>query len=127
MKTSPHPQSSEQLPLGQRVLLRLLDRYLGVDYLLAELLLKTYSSNRLQLLQYASELLESFLTRLDIYELLSKQNKRLLEQYQEDGKNFQLASTTDAAERRRIKLARFQEEKGLKTNLEVQQCFQPTI
>lgn len=123
-KTSPHLQSSEQLSLRPQTSLRLLDRYLGVDYLLADLLLKTYSSNRRQLLQHASSLLESFLARLDTYDLLSKPNKRLLEQYQEDRKNFQLASKTDAAERRRVKVTRFQEEKSLKTNLEVLKCFQ---
>jgi immunoglobulin-binding protein 1 len=73
----------------------------------------------MKLLQQASELLENFLTRLESYELLSKQNNKLLDQYQDSRKGFQLASTTDAAERRRIKVARFQEEKGLKTKLEV--------
>ena len=89
-----------------------------MDYLLAELLLRSYDSNRQKLLQEASGLLENFLRRLDTYELLAKQNKRLLDQYQENPKTFQLASATDAAERRRIKVARFQEEKGLKTKLE---------
>jgi immunoglobulin-binding protein 1 len=95
------------------------DRYLGVDYLLAELLVRTYGSNRQKLLQQASWLFENFLSRLDSYELLSKQNKQLLDQYQDDRKKFQLASATDAAERRRVKVARFQEEKALKTKLEV--------
>lgn len=99
--------------------LRFGDRYLSVDYVLAGLLLKKYGSNRQKLLQQASSLLESFLSRLDSYELLSSQNRRLLDQYQEDRKNFHLASTTDAAERRRVKVARFQEEKSLKTKLEV--------
>ncbi|ERF71570.1 hypothetical protein EPUS_00559 [Endocarpon pusillum Z07020] len=94
-------------------------QYLSVDYLLAELLLKAYGSNRQKLLQQASSLLESFLNRLDSYELLSKQNRRLLDQYQENRENFHLASTTDAAERRRVKVARFQEEKSLKTKLEL--------
>jgi immunoglobulin-binding protein 1 len=92
---------------------------LSVNYLLAELLLRTYGFNRQKLLQQASELLEDFLTGLESYELLSKQNKKLLDQYQNSRKEFQLAATADAAERRRIKVARFQEEKGLKTKLEV--------
>jgi immunoglobulin-binding protein 1 len=96
---------------------------LGVDYLLAELILKTYGANRQKLLQRASTLLEDFLTRLDAYELLSKQNKQLLEQYQANEKAFQLASTKDATERRRIKVARFQEEKALKAKLEVFESF----
>jgi len=100
-------------------MLNFYDRYLGVDYLLAELLVRTYGPNRQKLLQQASWLFESFLTRLDSYELLSKQNKKLLDQYQDDRKAFQLASATDAAERRRVKVARFQEEKALKSKLEV--------
>lgn len=90
-----------------------------MNYLLAELLLRTYGFNRQKLLQQASELLEDFLTGLESYELLSKQNKKLLDQYQNNRKEFQLAATADPAERRRIKVARFQEEKGLKTKLEV--------
>ena len=124
MKILPLSQYSEQSYACQRVLLKFYDRYLSVDYLLAELLLRTYGSSRQTLLQEASELLESFLTQLDTYELLSKQNKQLLEMYQEDRKKFQLASLTDAAERRRIKVARFQEDKGLKTKLEVWEFFQ---
>jgi immunoglobulin-binding protein 1 len=92
---------------------------LSVNYLLAELLLRTYGFHRQKLLQQASGLLEDFLTRLESYELLSEQNKKLLDQYQDSRKEFQLAPTADAAERRRIKVARFQEEKGLKTKLEV--------
>lgn len=100
-----------------------MNRYLGVDYLLAELLVRTYGSDRQKLLQQASGLLENFLTRLDTYELLSKQNKQFLDQYQDDRRKFQLASATDGAERRRVKVARFQEEKALKTKLEVFEDF----
>ena len=124
VKTLSHLQYSEQLLTYQRGLLNFRGRYLAVDYLLAELLLRTYGANRQRLLHQASELLENFLTRLDSYELLSNQNKQLLDQYQEDRKTFHLASVADAAERRRIKVMRFQEEKGLKAKLEVHECFQ---
>jgi immunoglobulin-binding protein 1 len=94
-----------------------------VDFLLAQLLLRSYGSNRQKLLQQTSDMLEKFLTSLDSYDLLSKQSKDLLDRYQEDRKAFQLAPTTDAAERRRIKVARFQEEKSLKAKLEVFDCL----
>lgn len=94
-------------------------QYLGVDYMLAELLLKTYGPDRRQLLQQASELMNNFLSRLDSYKLLSKQDRELWEQYQIDRKGFQLASTSNPAERRRIKVARFQLEKDLKAKLEL--------
>lgn len=87
--------------------------------MLAELLLKTYGPDRRQLLQQASELMNNFLSRLDSYKLLSKQDRELWEQYQIDRKGFQLASTSNPAERRRIKVARFQLEKDLKAKLEV--------
>jgi immunoglobulin-binding protein 1 len=87
--------------------------------MLAELLLRTYDGDRQKLLQQTSGLLEGFLSRLDSYELLSKQNKNLLDQYQENRKTFKLASTADAAGRRRIKVERFKEEKELKVKLEV--------
>lgn len=90
-----------------------------MGYLLAELLLRSYGANRQQLLQQASLMLERFLSRLDSYDLLSKENQKLLEKYQDSRETFQLASTADAAERRRIKVARFQEEKELKMKLEV--------
>jgi TAP42-like family len=93
-------------------------RYLGVDYLLADLLLKSYGANRREQLQSAAELLEAFLTRLESYELLSKQNKDLLERYQEDRSSFQLAAAGDPNERRRVKVERWREEKGLKSKLE---------
>lgn len=98
-------------------------RYLGIDYLLAELLLKTYGSDRQKVLEQASGLLDSFLSQLDSYDLLSKPNKALWNQYQGDRGGFQLASMTDPAERRRIKVARFGVEKGLKTKLEVFALF----
>lgn len=104
-------------------MLKARDRYLGVDYLLADILLRTYGSDRRKLLHQAAALLENFLTRLDSYELLSKQSKELFEHYQDNRETFQLASATDTAERRRIKVARFQEEKGLRTKLEVFGCF----
>lgn len=81
--------------------------------------MKSYDSNRQLLLKQALDLLVTFLMRLDTYEILSQQNKQLLDQYQENPHHFQLASMSDAAERRRIKVARFQKEKGLRSKLEV--------
>jgi immunoglobulin-binding protein 1 len=71
------------------------------------------------LLQQALNLLVEFLTRLDLYDLISQVNKQLLDQYHENPSDFQLSPVSDAAERRRIKVARFQKEKGLKNKLEV--------
>ena len=94
-------------------------RYLAVDCLLAEMLLKSYHGDRQQTLRQASGLCDSFLTRLEQYSILSGGDKKLYEQFQENPTSFTLAASTNAEERRRVKVARFQEEKALKTRLEV--------
>jgi immunoglobulin-binding protein 1 len=94
-------------------------RYLTVDYLLAELLLKSYEKTRLASLQRSSRLLESFLERLDQYSTLSKADRKLYERFQDNRSGFSLLSTANAEERRRVKISRFQEEKQLKKKLEV--------
>ena len=83
------------------------------------MLLKSYNGDRRQTLREASGLLDGFLTRLDQYDILSASDKKLYEQFQENSTSFTLAASTNAEERRRVKVARFQEEKTLKTRLEV--------
>lgn len=94
-------------------------QYLTVDYLLADLLLRSYGSNRANALQQVLELFESFLNRLDSYGILSADNKKLYERFLENRSSFTLASSTNVEDRRRIKVARFQQEKSLKAKLEV--------
>lgn len=94
-------------------------RYLTVDYLLAELLQRSYSSDREALLRRALQYYESFLARLEDYDLLSPSDKKLYERYAEDPKSFTLAPMNDAAARREVKVNRFREEKELKQKLEV--------
>lgn len=94
-------------------------QYLTVDYQLAELLLRSYASDRARSLQQVLELLEHYLTRLDAYGILSVENKKLYEKFIENRTSFSLSSSTNLEERRRVKVARFQEEKSLKSKLEV--------
>ncbi|KAJ9222227.1 hypothetical protein DTO169C6_5356 [Paecilomyces variotii] len=93
-------------------------QYLTVDYLLAELLQRSYSSDREALLRRALQYYESFLARLEDYDLLSPSDKKLYERYAEDPKSFTLAPMNDAAARREVKVNRFREEKELKQKLE---------
>lgn len=65
------------------------------------------------------QLYEAFLSRLDNYGILSDQNRKLYERFLESRSSFQLASTSNVEERRKVKVARFQQEKGLKAKLEV--------
>jgi immunoglobulin-binding protein 1 len=83
------------------------------------MLLKSYDGDRHQTLGKASRLLDGFLTRLDQYNILSASDKKLYEQFQDSPTTFTLATSTNMEERRRVKVARFQEEKALKTRLEV--------
>ena len=94
-------------------------QFLTVEYLLAELLLRTYDNNRLAALRRASQLLETFLERLNHYVMLSKADTELYDRYRESPGSFSLLATSNFEDRRRLKISRFQEEKGLKQKLEV--------
>jgi immunoglobulin-binding protein 1 len=87
--------------------------------MLAELLLKSYGSDRLKVLQNVLQLFETFLSRLDNYGILSVENRKLYERFLENRSSFQLASSSNFEERRKLKVARYQQEKSLKAKLEV--------
>jgi hypothetical protein len=90
-----------------------------LEYHLAELIQRGPSADREPVLQKALEQYEKFLTRLDEYELLSKEDRKLFETYMANPSAFTLAPVNDAATRRDTKVRRFREEKELKQKLEV--------
>ncbi|KAL4937414.1 hypothetical protein BDV06DRAFT_73843 [Aspergillus oleicola] len=92
--------------------------YLTVDYHIAELLQRSYTTDREATLQRALGQYEKYLARLDDYELLNKTNKKLYERYVSNPSLFSLTQTNDAATRRDVKITRFREEKELKAKLE---------
>jgi immunoglobulin-binding protein 1 len=94
--------------------------YLTIDYLLAELLQRSYEGDRLAALKRVAELLDVFLLRLDQYSLLAEAERKLYERYQEEKTRFSILPK-NPEDRRRLKIRRFQEEKELKRKLEV--CF----
>ena len=100
-------------------------QFLTVDYLLADLLLKSYDDTRLASLRRTSQLLENFLDRLDRYEMLSSGDRKLYERFQANRSNFSLLSTSNTEDRRKMKVTRYQEEKQLKQKLEVVLFFSP--
>ena len=77
------------------------------------------STNRETVLRRALAEYEKYLTRLDDYGLLSARDRKLFAQYSQNPAQFSLASKSDAANRRDVKVARFREEKELKQKLEV--------
>lgn len=96
-------------------------QYLGVDYVLAELTMKSYSpTDRKGQLDEATQLLEDFLSRLDEYSLLQETNKRLLESYKEGRTTFRIVPDSANLEaKRNTKVKRFQDEKELKSRLKL--------
>lgn len=98
-------------------------QYLLLNYHLAELILKATGGDRKATLRRAQIHLERFLKLLDNYDILSKQDARMFEQYTENKDGFSTASKTDATARRETKIARFKEEKELKRKLEVLRSF----
>ncbi|KAJ5488934.1 hypothetical protein N7539_003824 [Penicillium diatomitis] len=93
-------------------------QYLTLEYYLAELMQRASSSDREKSLRRTLQLYESFLSRLENYELLSPGDKKLFEQYMANPFTFTLAPLNDATARRDIKVRRFREEKELKQKLE---------
>ncbi|PYH96285.1 TOR signaling pathway regulator [Aspergillus ellipticus CBS 707.79] len=93
-------------------------QYLTVEYLIADLLQRTYSSDRESSLKRALGQYERFLGRLDDYDILNDKDKKLYERYAANPTTFSLTTTNDAATRRELKINRFKEEKELKQKLE---------
>lgn len=90
-----------------------------MDYFLADLLQRSYSSDREALLRRAITQYETYLTHLDDYDLLSASDKKLYVQFEANPAKFSLTTTNDAATRREVKVNRLKEEKELKGKLEV--------
>ncbi|PGH14120.1 hypothetical protein AJ79_03237 [Helicocarpus griseus UAMH5409] len=93
-------------------------QYLTVDYILADLLQRSYDADRIKSLQRSRDEYEKYLESLDQYDLLSSDDKKLYERYTDNPGSFSLAPLNDAAARRNIKVSRFREEKELKQRLE---------
>ena len=93
-------------------------QYFLINYNLAELLLKHQQQDRSTLLRKAQMAYEAFLKLLDQYDIMSRDDGRLLERWKENPELFSTASTTDAARRRETKIARFKQDKELRRKLE---------
>jgi hypothetical protein len=94
-------------------------QYLLLNNRIADLILRINDfCQRKPNLQRAQESYERYLKQLDSYDMLSKSDAALLEQYQEAPTSFSTASSADPAARRDTKIRRFKEEKALKQKLE---------
>lgn len=94
-------------------------QYLLLHYRIAELCMRISSrESRKATLQAASRHYDQYLKQLDNYDLLSKADAKLLEQYHDSPTTFSTASTSDPTARRAAKISRFKDEKALKQKLE---------
>lgn len=94
-------------------------QYLSIQYHLAELTLRDSITDRRTVLKRAQQSYQNFLSLLDAYNILSKSNQKLHEQYLNNRNEFSLLSGRDAASRRDTKIARYKQEKQLKAKLEL--------
>ncbi|KAL4802296.1 TAP42-like protein [Aspergillus unguis] len=93
-------------------------QYLTVEYHIAELLQRSYSSDRASTLQRVFAQYEKYIARLEDYELLSSKDKKLHERLVANPSTFSLSQTKDPTTQRETKIARFKEEKELKQRLD---------
>ncbi|KIV87405.1 hypothetical protein PV11_02953 [Exophiala sideris] len=93
-------------------------QYLLVDYELAETKTRAYDNDRQSSLRESSRLLEGFLSRVDQYGLLEGSDRKLYERFIDQRSSFRIVSSTNPEDKRKIKIARFQQEKSLKQKLE---------
>jgi immunoglobulin-binding protein 1 len=102
-------------------------QYLLLNYRIAELVLRINNRERKANLERAQRSYGRYLKQLDDYEMLSKNDAGLAEQYKESPNTFSTASTSDAAARRETKIRRFKEEKALKQRLDYLQKNPTTL
>ncbi|KAF2083174.1 type 2A phosphatase-associated protein 42 [Saccharata proteae CBS 121410] len=93
-------------------------QYMPIDFHIAELVQRVSGGDRKAYLLQARESYDKFLKLLDTYDILSKSDAKLLEQYKDAPNSFSTASTSDASARRDTKIARFRAEKEMKSKLE---------
>jgi len=96
-------------------------QYLLVDFYLGDALNRKGSlvpAERKQTVQAARSAWESFLRRLDQYDILRPEDAKLWERYLDNRSTFEVAAG-DATKRRETKINRFKDEKELKRKLEM--------
>ena len=94
-------------------------QYLSIDYFLGDLIPRLTFADRKTLLQKTQDAYDRYLGRLDNYDMLSKEDRKLYERYLDNKDVFSLLTSPDASIRRGTKIARFKQEKDLKQKLEV--------
>ncbi|KAF2719134.1 phosphatase 2A-associated protein [Polychaeton citri CBS 116435] len=93
-------------------------QYLLLNYRTAELCMRMNGQNRKDVLHKAQKSYQRYLRQLDDYSILSKDDERLLEHYEDSPSTFSVAATKDAAAKRDTKIRRFKEEKALRQKLD---------
>ena len=76
-------------------------------------------SSRKAMLRRAQEAFERYLSLLDTYRMLSRNDRKLYERYMDGRDDFSLMTSNDSSARRDAKIARYRQENELKLKLEV--------
>lgn len=92
-------------------------QFLLLNYRLAELYMRVTQTDRKAAIIRSQRQYSNYLKRLDQYDILSKSDAQLLEDYETSPNTFSTASSKDPAARRDQKIKRFREEKALKEKL----------
>jgi len=91
-----------------------------IDFYLGELMMKEQGLDRKSAILRAQAAYKSFLRLIDSYDLLNKTDKDMFEVLAQATTAIGLNHLpTDLGERRQAKIARFRQEKALKTKLQV--------
>ena len=75
--------------------------------------------SRKAVLRRSQEAFERYLSLLDTYRMLSKNDRKLYERYIDGRDDFSLMTSDDPSARRDAKIARYKQENELKLKLEV--------
>lgn len=94
-------------------------KYFSIDFIVAELLARDFTGDRVQLLKRSKAGYARYLSRLDDYEILSQAHKSLYQRFLEDESSFTVLDSNDSSMRRSIKIARFQQETEIKQKVQL--------
>ena len=93
-------------------------KYLSIDFILAELLARDFAGARIQLLNKSKSGYAGYLSCLDDYGILSKEQRPMYQIFLQDEDSFTVLASNDPSIRRSTKIARFQQEAEIKQKIQ---------
>ncbi|KAL8950849.1 MAG: hypothetical protein Q9222_003147 [Ikaeria aurantiellina] len=93
-------------------------QFLLIDFYLGEIILQSSVTDRKTTLLQAQAAYERYLKRLDSYDMLSKADSKVYQNFVSSRGDFSLLSTSDPTVRRNTKIARYKREQELRLKIE---------